>query len=522
MVLMLRNYIILIILYACSFCVCSSQETTKIRGEIPTNNYKDGLSLDVVPLLPETLIEGSGHYSGVTTVRFTLKTPDNTPPDSKIYLSGTFDEWSGGSLEKYQFSKVSSNNYSLTLQESAGTLMQFKVARGSWESGEVDERGRRIGNRVLFIRDNPIEIELIVDNWNDKTNEMENADAGFWETPTPLYDEESGPSMLSLVGNKTVVVSSLDKYKGLGARAKSRSGVDLSNNIKISQIKPIDGTKDYIVTYRLVSSSDRVLVRPVSRLIRIKANSPTLYTLRPVGSTSSHLGYAEQLPSDYGIDPSKKYPLFIYHHGARGEASSINLSPMSTLSKTFNAWDGGPARIAIRGHWNPDSPLIVLSPQRSYFEADMSRIDAFVDFAIQNYQVDPNRVYMGGFSAGGFISWEYAIKFPHKVAAILPLSGGVFKHSVSDICNAKDVSVWAFHSVIDRVVNVNDTKKAVELFNECKPRQPAKLTLFDNIGHSSHQQVLELQGMQHYLESADPFDINLYSWLLSQKIRKDP
>jgi predicted esterase len=514
-----RRYIASLLFCTLSFSVFALQKPEAPTDKIPTNKYTHDESLEALPLLPETLLEGSEYYSGITTVRFTLKTPDNTPPDSKIYLSGTFDEWSGGSLNKYLFSKESSNFYSLTLEEPAGTLMQFKVARGSWDLGEVDERGRRIGNRVLYIRDKPIEIELVVDNWNDKTDEIENVDAGFWKTPTPDYGDESKASTLSLIGNKTVIVSSLEDYKELGAIAKTRSGEDLSNNIKIGHIKPIDGTKDYIVTYKL-APSDQLVVRPVSRLIRIKTNPTPLYSLRPVGSTSSHFGYAEQLPSDYGEDPDKKYPLFISQHGARGEASSINLSPTSTLNKTFNAWDGGPARIAIRGHWNTKSPLIVLSPQRSYFEADMSRIDAFVDFAIQNYMVDPKRVYMGGFSAGGFISWEYAIKFPHKVAAILPISGGVFEHSLGDICNARDVSVWAFHSVIDKVVSVSKTKKAVELFNECEPRQPAKLTLFDNVGHSSHQQVLELRGMLHYLESGDPFDINLYAWLLNQSNQK--
>ncbi len=157
----------------------------------------------------------------------------------------------------------------------------------------------------------------------------------------------------------------------------------------------------------------------------------------------------------------------------------------------------------------------MLSPQRSFFKADIGRIDDFLEYAIRTYQVDPNRIYMGGFSAGGFISWEYAIKFPNKVAAIIPLSGALL-NGPENICNASGVAVWAFHSIRDPIVDVSQAREAIAAYNNCSPTQKARLTLFENIGHPIHQQVLELRGMNEYIDSGDSIKENLYLWMMNQ------
>jgi predicted esterase len=470
---------------------------------------------DVPPLLPETLSNGGKEYKGLAKVTFVLKTPENTPANSAIYLSGTFDEWSGGGNDKYKFNKTSANTYELSIKEDAGSVLQFKVTRGSWDSGEVDERGRRIGNRVLYIRNKPLHIQLVVNKWNDKSDERENTDAGYWNTSIPDYQDNSVRPKIKLNGIQAVIISSLDDYQDQGATALNFEGEDISSKIITNGLPVNDNSGDYIITYSLTDSKGRE-ASPISRLLRVLGNTPVSYSLRPVGTTGSHLGYIEQLPTNYGKKPKKLYPLFIYHHGAGGEASSMDLTRRTSLFELSNWWGGGTARIAMRGNWNTDSSLIVLSPQRSYFETDVQRIDAFVDYAIKNYQVDPKRIYMGGFSAGGYVSWEYAINYPDKVAAIIPMSGGVLPKSASNICNAKNVSVWAFHSTVDKSVDVMEAENAIRTYNNCQPIKKAKLTLFDNVGHASHQQVLELEGMFNYLDAGDPFDENIYTWMMKQ------
>jgi predicted esterase len=475
---------------------------------------------DLPPLLPESLSNEGKEYHGRTQVTYFLETPDNTPINADIYLSGTFDNWSGGNSSKYKFNKVGGNTYKLIVKEDAGSILQFKVTRGSWGFGEVDERGRRIGNRVLIVRNKPLYVKLTVRDWNDKSEESANVDTGYWDTPTPDYQGDALKPSLNLIGRSTVVVSSLFEYTETGAISISYKATDISSNIEISGIPKKDIIGDYIINYNVKDPEGNQAI-PISRMLRIVGNTPVNYTLRPVGATSSHYGYIEQLPSHYGKDSEIKYPLFIYHHGAGAEASSMNLTRITSLFELANSWDGGPSRIALRNHWNTESPLIVLSPQRSYFETDIARIDAFVDYAIKNYQVDPERIYMGGFSAGGYISWEYAIKYPTTVAAIIPLAGTVFPGSLDNICNAKGVAVWAFHGMDDPIVDVEKAKRSVAAFNQCQPKKKAKLTLFDGVGHSSHQQVLELTGMFEYSKLANAFDENIYTWLMSQSLQKD-
>jgi len=472
------------------------------------------------PLRPESLSNSGKEYTGRTLVTFLLETPSNTPINSTVYLSGTFDDWSGGDSDKYKFSKIEDNRYQLTIEEDAGSVLQFKVTRGTWDFGEVDERGRRIGNRVLTVRNKPLHVKLVVSNWNDKSEEIANIDSGYWHTTTLDYQHDSSKPILKLNGNSTVIVSSLNEYTNPGATAISYKGEDISNNIEINGIPKKNTIGDYLITYNVNDFEGNKAV-PVSRMLRIIGNTASNYTLRPVGTTSSHFGYIEQLPAHYGKNAAIKHPLFIYHHGAGGEAATMNLTRKTSLFELSNWWGGGPARIAMRNHWNTDSSLIVLSPQRSYFESDIERINSFVDYAIKNYQVDPKRIYMGGFSAGGYISWEYAIKYPTKIAAILPLAGAVNPELLTNICNAKHVAIWAFHGADDTAVDVNDAKSSIKAFNKCEPKQQAKLTLFDNAGHTSHQRVLELTGMFNFSELSDPFNENIYTWLTSQRLSND-
>ncbi|PKG80628.1 hypothetical protein CXF85_21120 [Colwellia sp. 75C3] len=469
------------------------------------------------PLQPSSLSNDGKEYDGRTQVTFLLETPLNTPVNSSIYLSGTFDDWSGGNSNKYKFNKIEDNKYQLTVEEDAGSVLQFKVTRGSWDFGEVDERGRRIGNRVLTVRNKPLFVKLVIRNWNDKSEEIGNTDSGYWETEIPNYKSEPLKPRIRLNGNKINVVSSFNEYSEEGATAIDHNGKALSDKLEIKGLPETNNLGDYLITYEVKDSQGRQ-AEPISRMLRITGKKPIKYSLRPVGSTSSHLGYIEQIPAQYGKDLTKKYPLFIYHHGAGGEAASMDLSRQTSLFQLANWWGGGPARIAMRGHWNTNSPLIVLSPQRSFFKSDIASIDAFVDYAIKNYQVDPTRIYMGGFSAGGYISWEYAIKYPTKIAAILPLAGTVFPESLANICNAKEVAVWAFHGADDTTVDADDAKKSIKSFNKCDPKQHAKLTLFDDGGHASHQRVLELTGMFGFSELSDPFDENIYTWLMSQRL----
>jgi hypothetical protein len=70
----------------------------------------------------------------------------------------------------------------------------------------------------------------------------------------------------------------------------------------------------------------------------------------------------------------------------------------------------------------------------------------------------------------------------------------------------------------DAAVDVKKARNAIENFNECQPKGMAKLTLFDNTGHSSHQRVLDLTSMFEYSKLRYTFDENIYTWLMLQSL----
>lgn len=73
---------------------------------------------------------------------------------------------------------------------------------------------------------------------------------------------------------------------------------------------------------------------------------------------------------------------------------------------------------------------------------------ALIDELVGELEVDPNRVYMTGYSSGGFMSYSFAATHGEKVAAIGPVAG----LSVDRGRPAAPVSVISFHGMEDRVV----------------------------------------------------------------------
>jgi predicted peptidase len=55
---------------------------------------------------------------------------------------------------------------------------------------------------------------------------------------------------------------------------------------------------------------------------------------------------------------------------------------------------------------------------------------------------------------GGFGTWDFASRYPHWFAAIAPICGG---GDALRIRRLKEMPVWAFHGMKDRVVPIERT-----------------------------------------------------------------
>ena len=156
-----------------------------------------------------------------------------------------------------------------------------------------------------------------------------------------------------------------------------------------------------------------------------------------------------------GYDPnntSKKYPLIIFLHG-KGEAGRLNYLNDCDVRTDDNdhqlVWGGQPHRDIVTN--DPRYQAIVLFPQNSYgswangtaynsgyynlpdagtiSQENKSNLE-MIEFMIagntasdgQRFNVDPNRIYIEGLSAGGGGVWDCIIRRPDLFAGAIPMS----------------------------------------------------------------------------------------------------
>ncbi|WKN42320.1 PA14 domain-containing protein [Tunicatimonas pelagia] len=209
---------------------------------------------------------------------------------------------------------------------------------------------------------------------------------------------------------------------------------------------------------------------------------------KPQGSTSAAFGYYEYLPTNY--NSSDKFPVLIFLHGIGEKGNGT-----TQLNRVLRV---GPPKEINDGR---DFPFIVISPQRfnGWWGADAVKF--YVDYIVENYNIDEDRIYLTGISSGGHGVWAYSAKYPDKVAAAVPIAGsGVGQN----YCELAKIPVWAFHGENDRTVAPSNSITPIQEINKCSDVVEAKLTLYPGVGHNSWSRT--------YSGSAGH---DIYSWMLS-------
>ena len=214
---------------------------------------------------------------------------------------------------------------------------------------------------------------------------------------------------------------------------------------------------------------------------------------RPLGTVEgAPLGYLEYFPPGYGDGEPRPLLVFLHGGGEAGEGSEATLDLVHKL--------GIPQMIAD-GEW-PDGPplfpgahpFVVLAPQYGTAEADSEcaiadDIAAFLDFAIDHYEVDSARVYLTGISCGAIGIWDYlAAHGDDVVAAAVPISGHAeWALEEAGCAPLAEVPVWAFHGGADEIVPVVHIEGPMDQVRSCEGIEPAEmeLTVYPDADHIS-------------------------------------
>lgn len=198
-----------------------------------------------------------------------------------------------------------------------------------------------------------------------------------------------------------------------------------------------------------------------------------------------HLTY---LPKSYNTDTSK-YPLVIYLHG--GSQKGNDLKKLKVYGLPYLVDKG------------KEFDFIMIAPQcpdGRYWSTE-NWFDSLYNEVTSNYRIDKSRVYVTGISMGGYGTYTAALDHPEKIAAIVPLCGGINDSDITRICALKDIPILTFHGTADDQISILETERIAKYLKKCN----GKIT-FRRLKGEGH-------GIQYLYETRP----EIYEWLLRQK-----
>lgn len=219
-------------------------------------------------------------------------------------------------------------------------------------------------------------------------------------------------------------------------------------------------------------------------------------------------GYYEYLPQGYNTG-NQTYPLLVFLHGSGETGNGTSDLPQVLLHGPPQLINQGlfPASFVVNGQTHR---FIVISPQFIGWPKETD-VQGIIDYVVQHYRVNPNRIYLTGMSMGGGATWTYAgynSGTANRLAAIVPVCGASAPATARsrNIANA-DLAVWATHNDGDPQVPVSNTNLYIEYINTAPAPTPlAKKSIFTGTSHDAWTKT--------YDPAFKEGGLNIYEWML--------
>jgi predicted peptidase len=238
------------------------------------------------------------------------------------------------------------------------------------------------------------------------------------------------------------------------------------------------------------------------------------FPARAVTFNGVEYSYRVFVPKD--VAAGERLPVMLYLHGS-------NRRGTDNRSQVLDLYEN------IRG-FPQNFRFIIVFPQcredKFWAGPMLGQAMAALDQTIKEFNADPFRVYLAGYSMGGFGTWQMAIEYPAKFTALVPVAGGV--EPLGEISEAdkkllsqkvkaaaaspdvyrayadalNDVPVWIVHGADDTSVPVEQSRKMVEALRAAGNIDVNYVEL-EGVGHGSIVQAF-----------SDP---RLFEWLAVQK-----
>lgn len=213
-----------------------------------------------------------------------------------------------------------------------------------------------------------------------------------------------------------------------------------------------------------------------------------------LGSIVDHLNWRGIFPEGYNPGGTDRYPMIVMFHGA-GESGR-------KYDNVFN-YDPGDPRFDNNSHQllfggyehmeavgkpasDPQSfPGIVIFPQASYNAAwdddDVRMVVGIIEYMIDNYHADPDRIAIHGLSNGAKGVWKIASQRPDLFSAVLTMSGvGTDLEPMTNVLAT--TPVWVFQGANDTNPSPDWASQWVTAIK--KKGGEARYSVYNDQGHS--------------------------------------
>jgi predicted esterase len=217
----------------------------------------------------------------------------------------------------------------------------------------------------------------------------------------------------------------------------------------------------------------------------------------PHTSEKANINFLLYLPDEYGKDSRQKWPLILFLHGMGERGNNLDYLKIGGLPKKLES--------------EQNFPFVAVSPQienqEGYWSSDEITASLFtlLEEIQATYSIDPERIYLTGVSLGAGGTWEIGLRYPDRFAALIPVMGyyGYPFGTPDNICDLKNVPIWAFHGAKDETVPLDAEEGLVNALKVCGGH--AQITIYPNGGHNIADETY-----------ANP---DLYAWMLSQTLK---
>ncbi|MEM6641606.1 MAG: LamG-like jellyroll fold domain-containing protein [Bacteroidota bacterium] len=398
--------------------------------------------------------------------------------------------------------EVDKDNIHLTNwgQRHAGVYFGHHIGR-KFIAGEDFETGLRIGTHywdgskliipilnsvgaLVGTGDHDIEI------YNQTNNRVENGTFSISGTNLEFTFNNN------LQGSKEIVVRT-DRGSGMLRDSRGNSLVNLENR---------DGSP-YVLHQYLLRYNYR-------RTIDFRGGTQTLNTFSHSVNNGGNVNYYMYFPNDFDFQKSNR-PILISLHGYGEFFGGVGVM----------LGEDGEGSIAKLANEGTEFPLMVASLRGKFLDINgkstifwnVELVKQFRDYLISEYQVDPNRIFVTGYSAGATAAWEYASRYPEDVAALVPLAGKTNLSNLSEFgfnlqngqyaCPITPIPTRAFHGQADNLIPSYETTRMVNAINNCNPSPDPKveMNVLSGIDHGTLRSAVYTN-----VTGAD----NIYSWML--------